>query len=97
MRIISKRALVDFWVVHAAAQKPLDEWFRFVRHPEWENSQDIKRDFASASFLGDNRVVFNIGGNKFRLIVWVNYAAHAVYIKFIGTLAEYDKIDAEAI
>jgi mRNA interferase HigB len=97
MRIISKRTLVDFWENHAASQKPLDEWFKFVRHADWENSQDIKNDFANASFLGDNRVVFNIGGNKFRLIVWVNYAAHAVYIKFIGTHAEYDKIDAENI
>lgn len=97
MRIIAKRTLVDFWEVHAAAQKPLDEWFRFVRHAEWEDSQDIKRDFASASFLANNRVVFNIGGNKFRLVTKIDYEYKIVFTRFIGTHAEYDKIDAVEI
>ncbi len=97
MRIIAKRTLVDFWEVHATAQKPLDEWFRFVRHAEWEDSQDIKRDFASASFLANNRVVFNIGGNKFRLVTKIDYEYKIVFTRFIGTHAEYDKIDAVEI
>lgn len=97
VRIISKKILREFWLKHADSQQQLTSWFRETSNIEWQSPADIKREFPSASFLQDNRVVFNIKGNKYRLIVRVNYDYQMVWIRFIGTHAEYDKIDATRI
>lgn len=97
MRIIARSTLRDFWQRHPDAEQPLLTWFRETRLRDWQGPKDIKKVFASASFLKDNRVVFNIGGNKYRLVVRVNYVVRQVYVRFVGTHADYDKIDAERI
>lgn len=97
MRIISKKVLKEFWTKHNQAREPLSSWYHETVRAKWENPQDIKNKYRSADFLGDNRVIFNIGGNKFRLIVKINYDYSVVYIRFVGTHKEYDKINAEEI
>jgi mRNA interferase HigB len=97
MRIIALRTLREFWTQHADAEGALRAWYDDTRKAHWRSPQDIKREYANASILGSNRVVFNIRGNTYRLIVAANYAAGIVYVRFIGTHAEYDKINAETI
>lgn len=94
MRIIAKPHLEVFWEAHPTAEQPLKAWYDEAKNATWNTSQDIKNQYASASFLGNNRVVFNIKGNDYRLVTAVAYRFQAVYIKFIGTHAGYDKIDA---
>ena len=72
-------------------------WYRHFLHADWSAPADVKSDFRSASILRDGRVVFNLAGNKYRLVVWINYAYRVVYIRFIGTHAGYDRIDAQTI
>lgn len=97
MRIVAIRTLKDFWKGHPDAEQPLKAWYDEARAAAWTSPQDIKDRYASASFVGGNRVVFNIKGNDYRLIVAVAYRFQAVYIKFIGTHAEYDKVDAATV
>jgi len=97
MRIISKRTLQEFWSSHPDAMSPLAIWYAEAMRASWLSPQDIKSQYKTASFLRDNRVVFNIGGKKYRLIVKINYPYSTVYIRFVGTHAEYDKINAEEI
>lgn len=97
MRVVAKRSLVRFYERHADAKNPLIAWHDFALKAHWQTPQDIKNDFASASFLGNNRVVFNIAGNQYRLVVQIAYQLGVVWIKFIGTHADYDKIDVEHI
>ena len=97
MRIIARRTLSSFWQTHSAAKAPLEAWYKETETAYWETPDDIKKRYPSASFLADNRICFNISGNNFRLIVKVNYKFHIVYIRFVGTHAEYDKINAETI
>jgi mRNA interferase HigB len=97
MRIISKRVLNNFSEKYPDARTPLDTWYNLVKKTRWNNTNDIKRHYASASILKKNRVVFNIGGNKYRLVVKVEYPKQEVYIRFIGTHNEYNKINAEEI
>ncbi|MDD2384639.1 MAG: type II toxin-antitoxin system HigB family toxin [Sulfurospirillaceae bacterium] len=97
MRVISKRTLQDFWKCHKEAEYPLTAWYAEAVKAQWQSPQEIKTHYQTASFLCENRVVFNIGGNKYRLIVKINYAYNTVYIRFVGTHAEYDKINAEEI
>jgi mRNA interferase HigB len=97
MRIIAGRTLRDFWKRHPDADQPLKPWFAEAQAADWRNSHAIKRRYRHASFVVDNRVIFNIGGNKYRLVVHVNYDFRIVYIKFIGTHAEYDQIDPETV
>jgi mRNA interferase HigB len=79
------------------AREPLMAWFRQVRQADWTKSADVKRDIRSASILKDGRVVFNIAGNKYRVVVWINYPYRVVYIRFIGTHRQYDAIDAQSV
>lgn len=72
-------------------------WYRQVKQADWGSPADVKRDVGSASILKDGRVVFNIGGNKYRMVVWINYPYRVVYVCFVGTQREYDAIDAQAI
>lgn len=97
MRVIAKRRLIDYWVKHADAEQPLKAWYDEVVQAQWQTPQDIKRQYASASFVANNRVVFNIKGNAHRLIIAVAYRFGAVYIKFIGTHQQYDKVDAATV
>jgi len=97
MRIIKRKTLKTYWVQHSGTEQALEAWYNEVKHAEWNNTSDIKKRYPSASFLKDNRVVFNIKGNDLRLIVVVKYTIKTVYIRFIDTHAEYDKIDAKEI
>jgi mRNA interferase HigB len=99
MRVISRRALREHWDKpnRADSQESLEAWYAEAKSAEWRSFGDIKRSFGSASGVGNKRVVFNIGGNKYRLIVEVNCAAQIVYIRFVGTHMEYDQIDASTI
>jgi mRNA interferase HigB len=99
MRILSKHRLVDYWTNQATAKAPLQFWFAEVERAQWERPQDVKDMFGtSVDFVGDSRVVFDIGGNKFRLVARVVYGPYSrVMIKFVGTHAEYDKIDVSKI
>jgi mRNA interferase HigB len=81
----------------ADAREPVMAWFRQVRQADWAKSAEVKRDIRSASILRDGRVVFNIAGNKYRIVVWINYPYRVVYIRFIGTHRQYDAIDAQSI
>ena len=91
--------LRNFWRREgcADAEGPLRAWFKEAEAANWRSPADIKRRYASASFVRGNRVVFNIGGNKYRLIVQVNYDFFVVYVRFIGTHKEYDRVDAESV
>lgn len=99
MRILSKRTLRQFWEKHANAKNPLQYWYQSVSAATYNSPQDIRDDFGNTvDFVGDNRVVWDIGGNKYRLVGRVNYAPYYdVKIKFVGTHAEYDKIDVEMV
>jgi mRNA interferase HigB len=81
----------------ADAREPAMAWFRQVKQADWAKPADIKRDIRSASILKDCRAVFNIAGNKYRIVVWINYPYRVVYIRFIGTHRRYDSIDAQSI
>lgn len=97
MRIIARRTLREFWELHPDAEQPLKAWFAEVSGATWGTPQAIKDQYRHASFVADNRVIFNIGGNKYRLVVHVNYDFGIVYIKFVGTHSEYDNIDPETV
>ena len=94
MRVISKATLVAFWQTHPASKHALQTWFEDASRAVWRSSQDIKLRYASASFVSSNRVVFNIKGNDYRLVVAVAYRFGAVYVKFLGTHKQYDAVDA---
>ncbi|MCU0797676.1 MAG: type II toxin-antitoxin system HigB family toxin [Akkermansiaceae bacterium] len=97
MRIIAVRTLREFWESHADAEQPLKSWYKEATDTRWKEPNDIKQRFPSADVLPDNRVVFNIKGNAYRLIVKIHYNTGIVFIRFVGTHAEYDKISAETI
>ena len=97
MRIVARKTLLEFIRNHARAEQSILAWYAEAAQSTWRTPQDIKAHYASASFVGKNRVVFNINGNDFRLIVAVAYRLGVVYIKFVGTHAEYDKIDAATV
>jgi mRNA interferase HigB len=99
MRVIALSTLKRFWEGKARAEvrEPLLAWYRHALKADWRGPADVKRDFGTASILRDGRVVFNIGGNKYRLVVWINYPYRVVYVRFIGTHAEYDRIDAQTV
>jgi mRNA interferase HigB len=100
MRVIALSTLRDFWTgkaVYADVREPAAAWYRHVLRADWSSPADVKKDFGSASILRDGRAVFNIAGNKYRLVVWINYPYRVVYIRFIGTQAQYDRIDAQTI
>jgi mRNA interferase HigB len=79
------------------AREPLMAWFRQVKQADWAKPADVKRDVRSASILRDGRVVFNVAGNKYRVVVWINYPYRVVYIRFVGTHRQYDMIDAQTV
>ncbi|MCS6883360.1 MAG: type II toxin-antitoxin system HigB family toxin [Oscillochloridaceae bacterium] len=97
MRIIAKKILREFWERHADAEQALKAWYYDVKHADWKTPGDIRKTYATASILANNRVVFNIRGNNYRLVVAVNYDFGIVCIGFVGTHQEYDQIDAERV
>ena len=95
MHVIKRKTLVDYYEKHAIVKADLEAWYNEAKKAHWKTSQDIKDHFSSASFLCDNRVVFNIHGNAYRLLTRINYDSETVFILFIGTHAEYSKYDME--
>jgi len=97
VQVIARRTLRLFWDKHPLAETPLRAWFAIASAADWIGPAGIRAQFRSADFVGDNRVIFDIGGNKYRLVAHVAYPFRRVLIKFVGTHAEYDKINAETV
>ena len=97
VRIIAKRALREFWTRHAGAEQPLLAWYREVEKEDWDRPAKLKARYPNASFIGRDRVVFRVKGNSFRLVARLNYQRRIVYIRFIGTHPEYDRVNAEEV
>ena len=97
MRIISEKPLREFWERHPDSEGPLAEWWRVAHRESWHTPQDIRGQYPRASFVGSNRVVFNIKGNQYRLVTAINYPYGIIYIRFVGTHSEYDRIDVETV
>ena len=99
VRIIALKTIREYWnePAHADSEKPLRHWYEIARGAEWASPRDVKTQWGNASVIGDNRIVFNIAGNKYRLVVKFNYRSKKGFIRFIGTHAQYDSINAESI
>ncbi len=98
MRIVARGTLAKFWASHADAKGPLEAWFHVCRKADWSGPQDVKNAFGTrVHFLPRNRAIFDLGGNKFRLVVVILFRRKAIYIRFVGTHARYDRIDAGTI
>lgn len=98
MQVIARRTLKEFWVRHPQAEGPTRAWFAAVSKARWKGPNDVKRQFGTTvDFVADNRVIFDLGGNKYRLIVHVSYVFSRVLVKFIGSHAEYDRINPETV
>ncbi|MCG6206041.1 type II toxin-antitoxin system HigB family toxin [Rhodopseudomonas sp. HC1] len=99
MRVIALSTVKSFLARAGVddAREPLMAWFRHVRSGDWARPADLKREFRTVSILRDGRAVFNIAGNKYRVVVWINYPYRVVYIRFVGTHREYDAIDAQSV
>ncbi len=96
-RIIAKKTLKEYWTKHSDSEQYLKTWYDTAKNSNWKTPNDIKNSYANASIIANNRVVFNIKGNSHRLIVKFNYERQWAFIRFLGTHAEYDKINAETI
>lgn len=92
MRIISKSTLVEYYTKNPLAKQPLEDWYIITSKATWQNLSDIRRVFNTVDYVGNDRYVFNIKGNHYRLIVVIRFTKGRVFIRFVGTHAEYDKI-----
>lgn len=98
MQVIDLRTLRLFWQEHPRAEKPISSWYRQVTQARWKGPADVKAQFgATVDFVADNRLIFDLGGNKYRLVVHVSYTYGRVMVKFIGTHSEYDRINPETV
>ena len=97
MRIIAKRTLRNFWDREPRAEQPLKAWYAVARKADWSSPAEVKAVYGNASIVAGNRVVFNIGGNRYRLIVRFDYARRIGFVRFVGTHSEYDRIDATQV
>ncbi len=99
MRVMVRRTLRQFWEIrrYSDSQGPLEAWHAEALKASWASPQNVKEQFGSASILGSGRVVFNIGGSKYRLVITIDYERQACFVKFIGTHRQYDQIDAETV
>jgi mRNA interferase HigB len=97
VHVITRQKLTQFWQQHPDTMDALKAWFKEAEHAHWKSPSDIKARYGTADFLAGNRVVFNIKGGHYRLIVQIHYNTQVVYIRFVGTHQAYDKIDAEKI
>ncbi len=97
MRIIALRTLREFWQHHPDAEQPLRAWYTNVKRTTWKSPADVKQAYRNASILSAGRVVFNIKGNDYRLVVAIDYTYELIFIRFVGAHRDYDRIDAETI
>jgi len=97
MRVVSRKKLIDYYTKHASSKTALEDWYKKVTKSKWNNFNEVKNDFLSADYVGNNRLVFNIKGNDFRLIAIVIYVSNKVYVRWIGTHSEYDKVNAKEL
>jgi mRNA interferase HigB len=97
MRIVALGTLRDFWLEHPDAEVPLRSWYALASRAQWSNPADVRDSYRTASFVAGNRIVFDIGGNRFRLVVAVHYNRKVLFVRFVGTHAEYDRIDVTTI
>lgn len=97
MRIVSKRTLRTFWETEHRAEQPLKSWYAVASKAEWTSPSSVKADYRNASIVGKDRVVFNIGGNRYRLVVRFDYGRRIGFVRFVGAHAEYDGIDAARV
>ena len=96
MHIIIRKALIQFWEKHPDSETALQRWFKIVQKTDFQNFAQLRAAFPSADKV-DQWIVFNIGGNKYRLVVWINTPYRVLYVRFLGTHEEYDRIDAQTI
>jgi mRNA interferase HigB len=97
MRVVSKARLRDFWTLFPDAEEPLLAWYREAEDADWDSPAAVKAQYRRASFPGGNRVVFNIKGNDYRLVVSINYPYRMIYVRWVGTHQAYDKIDVKEV
>ena len=97
MRVISRKKLREFWEDYPDAREALQAWYADTKRADWQSPADIRNRYATASILPNNRVVFNIKGNHYRLIVAIKFDFQIVYIRFVGTHSQYDRVDATEI
>jgi len=97
MVIISKTILADFGEEHSDSVDALNKWYETSKKADWNNLNELKKTFSTVDYVGDNRFVFNIKGNKYRMVVMIFFDIRTIFIRFIGTHAEYDKIDCTKI
>ncbi len=97
MRVLAKRVLREFWEIHTDTEEQLKSWFQETTNGKWVNPNYVKNEFPNSRLIPNNRVTFNIKGNQYRLVVRVNYKYQMVYVRFIGTHDEYDKLDPTKI
>lgn len=97
MRIISRKALREFWEKHPDAEFSLRAWYANIKRAAWKTPADVQNAYRNASFIANNRVIFNIKGNRYRLVAAIDYRYGVIYIRFVGTHGNYDKIDAAII
>ncbi len=97
MVVIARKTLREYGKANPEAKEQIDAWYAEASDADWKTPADVKAKYRSASILKDGRVVFNICGNKYRLVVWIAYSVRTVFIRFIGTHEEYDQIDAQTI
>ena len=97
MRVISRKKLKTFWAAHAGAKQALRAWFHEAKIAKWKSFQDVRRMYAAADVRPNNRVIFDIKGNTYRLIVKIHYNTGIVFIRFVGTHAQYARIDPDTI
>ncbi|MEN8122711.1 MAG: type II toxin-antitoxin system HigB family toxin [Bacteroidota bacterium] len=97
MHIIKKQSLKEFWEKHKDSEQQLKAWHSDVEKTKWKDFNDLKKDYSTAKAIGNNRAIFKIKGNSYRLIAKFSFLYQKCYIKFVGTHAEYDKVDAETV
>ncbi|MFI5135561.1 MAG: type II toxin-antitoxin system HigB family toxin [Chitinophagales bacterium] len=97
MRIIARRTLREFWGKYPDAEVPLAKWFKEVKKSKWKNFQELKRQFTNASIVGNDRAVFNVKGNDYRIVVAIDFEKQISWIRFVGSHKQYDKINAKTI
>ncbi len=97
MRVIAKRTLREFWEKHTDTKQALLSWYKVAKSAKWQNFEEVKQQFGTCKILGDDRIIFKIKGNKYRLIVKITFTNQIIWIRFIGTHSDYDSIDAKEI
>ena len=97
MRVFTRRTLREFWERHPDSEEALDDWYRVAERADWSTPAEVRLRYGNASVIANNRVVFNIKGNNYRLVVRIDYAYRMIFVRFIGSHAEYDRINAAEV